>query len=121
MKWALGLLESGNALAVFPEGTRNPQGLGNFNSGAALLHLRSEAPILPVAITGTAHLISSARIFFPTGTIKVRVGEPFALNTKGFDTKRESLEEMTRQIMQKIAVLLPASYHGVYTKGKVSD
>jgi len=120
MKWALGLLESGNALVVFPEGTRNPQGLGNFNSGAALLHLRSEAPILPVAITGTSHLISSARIFFPTGVIKVRIGEPFTLNAKGFDTKRESLEEVTQEIIKAIAVLLPSSYHGIYAKGAAS-
>ena len=120
MKWALGLLENGNALAVFPEGTRKPQGLGKFNLGAALLHLRSGAPILPVAITGTSHLISSARIFSPTGAIKVRIGDPFALNTKGVDTKRESLEDLTQQIVEKIAVLLPPSYHGIYAKDTTS-
>ena len=115
VKWALRILEQDQALVVFPEGTRSPGGLGQPISGIALLHLRSQAPILPVAITGTEHLGPIWRIFFPTGTITVRIGQPFTLPSLEGKISRDQLNHLTEMIMRRVADLLPPPYRGVYS------
>jgi len=55
---ALTILEQGELLVVFPEGTRvdEPDALGSPHHGAGRLALESGAPIVPTAIRGTSHL-----------------------------------------------------------------
>ncbi|WP_310962394.1 lysophospholipid acyltransferase family protein [Nocardioides terrisoli] len=52
---ALAILERGDALALFPEGTRvsDPAELGQPRRGAARIAIEGGAPIVPTAITGT--------------------------------------------------------------------
>lgn len=52
------VLEAGELLVLFPEGTRvdEPDALGSPHHGAARLAHDTGAPILPTAISGTAHL-----------------------------------------------------------------
>ena len=51
---ALRVLEAGNVLLAFPEGTRSPDGqLQEAKDGLATLALRSGAPILPIGVSGT--------------------------------------------------------------------
>ena len=47
-------IRSGTSVVVFPEGTRSPDGrLLPFKSGALLLALKAEVPIVPIAIKGS--------------------------------------------------------------------
>ncbi len=52
------ILDAGGLVVVFPEGTRiaDPDALGSPHHGAGRLALETGAPIVPAAITGTAHL-----------------------------------------------------------------
>lgn len=51
---ALAVLEEGNLLGIYPEGTRSPDGrLYRAKLGVARLALRSGVPVLPVAMVGT--------------------------------------------------------------------
>jgi 1-acyl-sn-glycerol-3-phosphate acyltransferase len=52
---ALAILRRGDALALFPEGTRvaDPESLGTPRKGAARLAIEGGAPIVPTAISGT--------------------------------------------------------------------
>src|SRR5687768_790767 len=51
------VLEQGRLLCLFPEGTRSDSGaLGTAHGGAALLALKTGAPIIPVALTGTPRI-----------------------------------------------------------------
>lgn len=52
---ALAILQRGDALALFPEGTRvrDPDALGQPHRGAARLAIEGGAPIVPTALTGT--------------------------------------------------------------------
>jgi len=52
---ALAILQRGDALALFPEGTRvaDPEALGTPRKGAARLAIEGGAPIVPTAISGT--------------------------------------------------------------------
>jgi 1-acyl-sn-glycerol-3-phosphate acyltransferase len=58
MATARAVLDQGELLVLFPEGTRvdEPDALGTPHHGAARLALAAGAPILPTAITGTSHL-----------------------------------------------------------------
>jgi len=112
----LQMLERGEAVVIFPEGTRSSGGLRRPLSGVAMLHLRSQAPILPVAITGTEHLGPPWRVFFPTGTIGVRIGQPFTLPSIEGKLSRTQLAQLTDMIMQRVAQLLPPRYRGVYAE-----
>lgn len=58
MRTARAILEQGGVVVVFPEGTRveAPDALGAPHHGAGRLALDSGAPIVPAAISGTAHL-----------------------------------------------------------------
>ncbi len=52
------ILAAGGLVVVFPEGTRveEPDALGSPHHGAGRLAVEAGAPIIPAAITGTAHL-----------------------------------------------------------------
>src|SRR5437867_1486686 len=57
IRTALDHLAAGRCVGIFPEGTRSRTGaLIEAHTGAGLLALRSGAPVLPVAIAGTAHI-----------------------------------------------------------------
>lgn len=113
LRTAQRLLSEGRAVGMFPEGHRSKGGgMIKAQPGTALLALRSGAPVLPVAITGTER-IHSLRILLQRPSITVTVGEPFVLKLDGRITS-EQVGAATEQIMQRIAEMLPPAYQGVY-------
>ena len=117
LRWSLRLLKEEGTLVVFPEGTRSPEGLMRGLPGVALLAVRSQAPILPVAITGTEHLRGLFRLACPTGKITVTIGDPFSLPPIDGKLERPQLESLTDLIMLRLASLLPEERRGVYRAG----
>jgi 1-acyl-sn-glycerol-3-phosphate acyltransferase len=114
-RWALDKLAHDQCLMVFPEGTRSPSGgMRKAQPGVVRLAMKSQATIVPVGITGTENLKSELRVFYPTGRLRVNIGRPFTL--PGIEGKPSTavLQSMTDMIMNRIAVLLPQEYHGVY-------
>ncbi len=65
-------LESGRAVAIFPQGA--VRGDRRWRRGAARLALATGAPIVPVHLVGTAQALSRRRIGFPR--LRVVIGEP---------------------------------------------
>lgn len=119
-RWVVDQLKNDKAVVLFPEGTRSPSGMRVAKQGVAQIAFRTGTPILPVGITGTERMGSWARAFFPTGAIRVNIGETFRLpEIEGRPTK-EDLDSMTLLIMEKIAELLPEQYRGAYAKKPVS-
>jgi 1-acyl-sn-glycerol-3-phosphate acyltransferase len=110
------VLDEGRVLGTFPEGTRSRTGvLAQAKDGVTLLAIRSGAPILPVAVWGTERMWPPGRkVPRVGGTVHLRVGEPFTLERRSVDGKREDLEHVTTRLMERIAALLPPRYRGVY-------
>jgi 1-acyl-sn-glycerol-3-phosphate acyltransferase len=116
LRRAVHIVRRGEALVMFPEGTRSKTGsLSPGHPGTAMVALRAGAPILPVAITGTEVVRLPGDFFRPFRRVKVRmvVGEPFFLPS--IDRPRaEDFERCTDIIMRRIAALLPPQYRGHY-------
>jgi 1-acyl-sn-glycerol-3-phosphate acyltransferase len=110
------VLAAGRPMVIFPEGTRSPSGtLIPARNGAALLALRSGAPVVPVGITGTEGMLSWRAIFGPRPRATVVIGQPFTLGHRpDGPISRAELTEASTRLMKEIAVLLPPSRRGVY-------
>ncbi len=115
LRKAQNALKSGHVLGMFPEGTRSAgKGLGEGEPGTAFIALRTGAPIVPVAIWGTEGIKLPRDAFrFHGSRISVRFGRPFRLPETKRATKGQ-IADGTREIMEKIAELLPAKYRGAY-------
>ena len=114
VRLALGLLAQDRALVIFPEGHRSPtHSLQEGLPGAAYLAIKSQATILPVAVTGTEKF-PGWRMLIPFCRFRVVIGQPFTLPALDGIPSREVLKSMTDMIMYRIAVLLPKEYRGVY-------
>jgi len=113
----LRILEAGNVVVVFPEGTRSPTGaLQPAKDGVAMLALKANAPILPVGVIDTDRFWPKGEIPRIGGRVEMRVGQPFRLADvlpPGLD-RRATKAAATELIMTRIAELLPARQQGVY-------
>ncbi|MFQ5594071.1 MAG: lysophospholipid acyltransferase family protein [Anaerolineae bacterium] len=111
---SLTLLRGGGALLVAPEGTRSGDGrLQHGRSGVALLAVRTDATILPVAIWGVEafwHNLSRLR----RTEAHMAVDQPYHIAIEGRKVPREQLDEITDEIMFRLARLLPHEYRGEY-------
>jgi 1-acyl-sn-glycerol-3-phosphate acyltransferase len=112
------ILDEGQVLFVFPEGTRSPDGsLQAAHDGLASLALRTGAPIVPIAIAGSSKVWPRGqKLPHPGGRVTVRVGRPFRLaDVLPPDVERRTAKTLaTKAIMERIAEMLPPSQRGVY-------
>jgi 1-acyl-sn-glycerol-3-phosphate acyltransferase len=110
------LLDAGEALIIFPEGTRSATGtLGRALPGAALLATRTGVPVLPVGISGSDRFLGRGAVVPRIGArITVRIGRPFRLTADPSLSRREALEAATRELMRHIAGLVDERHRGGY-------
>ncbi len=112
------LVNEDEMLVMFPEGSRSRTGgLTKGHPGTALIALRTGAPILPVAVTGTDTIVWPWLFIKPLSIkhVKVTIGEPFRLPpVERIDG--DAAAAATDVIMQRIAALLPPQHRGVYAE-----
>ena len=114
MRTALNLLAQDRALVIFPEGRISlGKTLERAKGGAAYLAIKSQATILPVGITGTEKF-PPWRMLFPFRRYRVNIGPPFTPPVLEGRVGREAIDGVSDMIMNRIAVLLPEEYRGVY-------
>ena len=107
-------LERDRAVVIFPEGHRSPDhALQKGKLGVIFLALKSQAPILPVAVTGT-HRFPIWRIAFPFRRMKTSIGPPFSLPVIEGRVSREVMSSLLDMVMVRIADQLPPDLRGVY-------
>ena len=108
---AIPVLKAGDLVAVYPEGTRSPDGrLYRGRTGTVRLAIAAGVPIIPVGVTGTdkAQPIGT-RIPRPgRAKITIKFGKP--LDFTGRPDDRTSLRAMTDEMMAEIQKLSGQEY-----------
>jgi 1-acyl-sn-glycerol-3-phosphate acyltransferase len=116
------VLRQGRLLCLFPEGTRSHNGaLGTAHGGAALLALKSGAPIVPVALTGTQRVLRRRFPWLGRTRVTVTIGAPFSVEPLERPARREDRDQVTALMMAHIAALLPPELRGDYTAQPIGD
>jgi len=114
MRTMLGLLDRDQVVVIFPEGTRSRNhSLQEAQLGVVYLALKSQAPILPVGVTGTQKT-RAWRLPLPMCTMTASIGPPFSLPQVEGRAPRPVMQSMLRMIMERVAMQLPAEFRGVY-------
>lgn len=103
---ATGLLESGQLVGMFPEGTRrrgsDTDELGEAHGGVAFLAIRAGVPVVPVGIAGTEEALPAGAKMPRFPRVTIVVGQP--IDPSGFEGgRKERMEAMTGAIMTAIA------------------
>jgi 1-acyl-sn-glycerol-3-phosphate acyltransferase len=121
---AAGVLEDGGILALYPEGTRSPDGkLYRGRTGVARLALRSKAPVVPVGLIGSREVMpKNAKLPKLWGHVTVRIGQPMSVD-KYKDCPqgdRVAIRSMTDEIMAEILALSGQNYVDKYASIKAN-
>ncbi|MHA2609296.1 MAG: lysophospholipid acyltransferase family protein [bacterium JZ-2024 1] len=110
---AVQALKKGDAVCIFPEGTRSENGvfqIEKVRTGVGFMALQSQCPILPVAIIGSHLALPKGKAFIRPLPVSIRFGSPFTVEEY---YRHESLSRAgklaTEKIIQHLMDLLPES------------
>ena len=98
---AIGHVNKGYSVVIFPEGTRNkgPEGsLLEFKGGAFRIATKTKAPLVPVAITGSRDIMENNGGWMKPAHVTIRILPP--IETAELD--RQQLKELPEQTAQLI-------------------
>src|SRR5437588_7109591 len=106
---AVDRIRKGNTVVVFPEeGRSRERAMRPFQRGGFLLALRSELPILPLAIDGTYDVHRAGAKWITPGPVTIRVGTPIPTAGLTVRDKDRLLEESREQILRLLSAGQPA-------------
>ena len=117
LRRAFELLQAGQVLVIYPEGTRIDAGvLADPEPGAGFIAQRCGCPVLPVAVTGTAECLPKGAKWPRRVRVTLTFGAPFVvLQHRSTDDSRVSHEEAADAIMMAISELLPREMRGKFS------
>lgn len=102
-------LKSGQSVVIFPEGTRHyGDEIQKFKEGSFKLALKSQVPIIPIALHNTYKVFEQKRSITKT-TVTVNIGKPIATKGLSNEEARElplRTEEVVRMLMNEILTSL---------------
>ena len=116
MTGVLGVLERGDLLGIFPEGTRSPDGrLHKGKTGVARLVLQARVPVIPVGLVDTAFVrlpLLGIPVMRRPG---LRIGTPMNFDRyAGAGNDRDVLRHVTDEIMAAVQQLSGQTYVDAY-------
>lgn len=115
LRVALDALAEGRMIVVAPEGRQTlTGGLEEGTDGATFLALKSGAPVVPIAMSGT----ENANIYgnwknWRRPKVTVTIGKPFYIREQA--DRRDSIRAGTLLIMEALARMLPPERRGQYS------
>ena len=120
IKTALRLLDEGQIVGLYPEGTRSPDGrLYKGRTGAARIALTARCPVLPCAISGTEHVQPTGKLVPKVHPVTVTFGAPLDFSRYAgelWETVRDTehehtvLRAITDEIMHTLMAMTGREY-----------
>jgi 1-acyl-sn-glycerol-3-phosphate acyltransferase len=113
------VLDRGEVIGVFPEGTRSRDGLlHRGHVGAAHLAVTTGAPIVPVGIVGTDRVLpTGTRLVRPFRRATIKVGTPIDAHALGYTkSTNRARREITDRYMAEIGRLCAERYVDEYAE-----
>jgi len=111
---SVAMLESGDVLAVFPEGTRqNGPKIQPLQPGAAYLAFRAGVPIVPLGMAGSEEIMRSRkhRFFAGFASVVIVVGEPVIPPERTTSSvPRASVDMVTARLADDLQVAFDEAY-----------
>lgn len=95
---AINSIKEGYSFVVFPEGTRSKDGkIGEFKQGSIKLPIKSGAPVIPFAISGTSACFEDNKNFIP-GKVKLCIGKPIQVDKGNKDHEKEMMNNIREEV-----------------------
>ena len=121
LKKGLEILNKGDLLGLYPEGTRSPDGrLYRGKTGIARMALEAGVPVIPVAMINTFDIQPPGKVIPRIMRVGIRIGEPLDFSRyQGLASDRFVLRSITDEIMYELMQLSGQEYVDTYaTKAK---
>ncbi len=113
IRTGLKLLEEGQCIGIYPEGTRSPDGrLYKGRIGIARMAIDSGAPVVPVAMFNTAEIQPTGQVVPKVRRVEMVFGEPMYFT--GDSSDLATLRQVTDEIMQGIQKISGQVYVDMY-------
>ena len=112
----LQVLADGGVLAIYPEGTRSPDGrMYRGRTGVARMILEAHVPVIPAAVIGTEKVMPLGSNIPKVHRVGVVIGEPLDFSRfEGMETDRFVLRSITDEIIYEMNALSEQEYVDVY-------
>ncbi len=118
---ATALLQAGELVGIFPEGTRAEgpgQELGSAHGGVAFIALRASAPVVPVAFVGTDKAWPRGQRLPKRAPVTIAIGEPIDTSAVAPEAgRKERVAVLTTHIMDAISEVLREAHRSRETGG----
>jgi 1-acyl-sn-glycerol-3-phosphate acyltransferase len=116
------LLRQGRAFGIYPEGTRSRDGrLYKFRTGVARIALRTGAPVVPVGLVGTDHVLPPGARRWHREPVAVRFGAPMDFSGRAEDERSaRKLREIAEEIREAVQALSGQEYVDSYAASPLS-
>ncbi|OZD77766.1 1-acyl-sn-glycerol-3-phosphate acyltransferase [Rhodococcus sp. 05-339-2] len=113
---AKSILRQGEVWAVYPEGTRSPDGrLYKGKTGLARVAIETGAPVVPLVMHGTLAVNPVGSRMWRPGKVRMVVGEPLDFTRyAGGENSKAILRAVTDEVMAALATLSGQEYVDVY-------
>ena len=116
LRTGLKVLSKGEALGIYPEGTRSPDGrLYRGKTGVARMALEAHVPVIPVVMIDTEKIQPPGRVIPKIGRVGVKIGKPLDFSRyEGMEGDRFVLRSITDEIMYELMELSGQEYVDIY-------
>ena len=111
---AKAVLDRGDVLCIFPEGTRSYNGaMSEPKPGVAMLATRESVPILPVGVSGSDWFLGRGKAMPRLrAPIRLHIGRPFTLALDPAVPRRAAMSAASDELMRHIAELVDERHRG---------
>lgn len=107
------VLDGGEYIGIFPEGTRTEDGsLGEFRTGAVRLAIEKKVPIVPTCVIGSRAALPKGKLVLKPVKVTTRVGLPISYDEYDIDTvSYQDIRRLSDELRQALIDLIEGNYH----------